>query len=579
MFSMIRYIKAQLKQKVVSSPIITLLSFISPLAIFLICFVVGKNINIEKEDSNTIVSYRGILMTSVSYALYLVIVYNVSYDVAREMEKYRKQHMYTYGFNLLKFYFSWFLLYSLFILPSTLVVIVIVHFANIFPGVNIIFVFLTLYLFGVTIVSLGLWISSYISKPIVGGFVSLVITIGIAIATFSTSYFCYYQRNKSKKNSNNGITPIDLIIDIFMDAVNKGKPIGFSSEEKMWYMIEHLSISVGCSAVCLIMALISDIFFISIHVKRRFTDRKDRAYYSDLVLNSPYMTVTTIPNVKYVNEDGAFFDAKEVRQLFKVNKTKDIVIYEEKNNNIQPVVSRNGREIINAKNLFKKYETSNELAVNNVSLKAYTNEILIITGKPDSGKSTLMKMLYGRHSSSYGKNIITGREMGRWKWLSISQDISVAPKGDYVFMEHLSVADNIKLYSSMCSTRENGISILNELNFTGSSSDRVEDLSDVDKAKLKIALALLKSKECIFIEEPTALMTDKDLTCFWNVINSRKSKRSFVVSTTSMYEALTYGDRIVVLKDGSVQCIGDSEFVKQRLSLNEYNPELQVQIN
>ena len=580
MSSIFSYVKAQLKQKFVSNPIKALLSTTSPLVFFIISFIAGKTMKFEKESDIKIVTTPFTLMVAVVYILYIVFVFNGAYDLITEKKKYRKQHMYAHGFDLIKFHTSWTIIYALLILPSSLVIVGITHFANVFPGVNVIIIFLAFYLFQILVVTVSFWLSSYFSNPKYGGLFSTVIQIALTVAFFNTVYFIdddnfYF----SKYGNASGYAPIDQIIFDFKKAVIHNESIGFSNiltKEHIWTLIHILTIA-GSILIVLLLAIWSDLFFISRHVKRKSSDRKNQDQYRDIIERSPYTKVKRVSRNEFNNDEG-FFDWSEMRQLFKVKKDKVGVIYEEENENVQQFSFKNGKEIINAKNLFKLYDTSNELAISNVYLKIYSNEVTIITGAPDAGKSTLMKMLYGRESSSFGKIIINGREMGSSKWKYINEDISVAPKEDYVFMEHLSVADNIKLYTSMCSTQENGISILNELNFNGNSSDLIKNLDSAERTKLKIALALLKSTNCIFIEEPTALLNEKDNVCFWNVINSRKNKKAIIISTSSMYEALTHGDRIVVLKNGMTQCIGSRDFIKNRLSVDENKPELDVKV-
>jgi len=578
MSSIMQYIKAQLKQKVVFNPLMSLLSFSSPVVLFIISYVVGKCMNFEKENSSTEKSLQAVLILVVSYILYIGVCVNGAYDLIQEKKKFRKQHMYTHGFSLLKFYISWTIIYALLILPSCLIIVAIIHFTNIFPGINVIIIFLSFYLFQVAMVTFTFWISCFTSSPAFGELLSLAINIGLTITVFCVYYFANY---KGTHHSTSGLTPIDRIIVKCKYAVNHGESVGLTdifTREYIRIFVDLVS-SIGSIIVIIILILLTDFFFISRHVKRSVRDVTKKSSFMDIIKNGPNIKVKSVPrnDENYQNKQG-FFDWDEMRYMFKANKNATRDVYEEENNNIQQKTTISGREIINVENLFKKYSSSYELAISNVSFRAYTNEILMITGRPDAGKSTLMKMLYGRQSSSYGNIIINGKELGN-NWKSISQHLSVAPKGDYVFMEDLSVSENIKLYSSMCSTKENGFSLLEELNFAGNTSDLIKNLSDVERTKVKIALALLKSKQCVFIEEPTALMSDKDVACFWNAIKARKNKRSIIVSTSSMYEALTYADRIVVLKDGMTQCIGSPEFVKNKLSVNENEPEIEVNVN
>jgi len=242
---------------------------------------------------------------------------------------------------------------------------------------------------------------------------------------------------------------------------------------------------------------------------------------------------------------------------------------ERTNNNEIEVDSRNvyqqsniGKTVISARNLFKQYHNNNIMAINNATFNIYRDEIVAITGKCDSGKSTLMKMLYGRIRTSYGNIFINNKKLDYWRWGIISKLISVAPKEDYVFFKGLTVSDHIKYYQSISNTRENGFTLLNELNFLGSYDDQINNLDDVEKTKVKIAIALLKFKKVIFLEEPTTGMSEKDVLCFWKVINARKTNRSIIISTLNMEEAIQNANRIIVLDKGYIRCIGDGEFIK-----------------
>ena len=576
MSSILSYVKSQLKQKFVQNPLISFLSFISPVIIFLICFILGKCMNFEDND-HKIVSMRYIFIITVSYFICIVLVFNAAYDIINEKNKYRKQHMYAHGFNLIKFHISWVIIYALILLPTSIIIAAIIHFTNIFPGISISIIFLVFYFTQLSFITVGFWVSSFFSYSTFGGLISTLVPVAVAITFFCVTYFVNY---KSSRPYYGGQSLLDRIIFEFKAIIIHNESFGLSNlfSAKHKQIPINLFSTIGSILLMILLTIFTDSFFISKHVKRSFSERKSQSYFKELFKNSPTTKVRQVPRKEAENNEG-FFDWSEMNQLFKVKKDEYKNVYEEENNNVQQDSNNNGKENISVEKVFKMYNSSNDLAIKNASFKIYSNEITVITGPPDSGKSTLMKMLYGYQSSSYGSIIIKGKEMNHKNWKAINKYVSVAPKEDYALMEHLSVRDNIKLYASMYSTKENGISILNELNFNGSSTDIIKNLDDVEKTKVKVALALLKSTPCVFIEEPTAIMSDKDVECFWNAIKSRKNKRSIIVSTLSMYEALTYGDRIIVLKDGDIRCVGNREFIKSRLSTNENEPELNIRVN
>jgi len=583
MNSVFQYIRAQLKQKFIINPIKEIICTLSPVIIFIICFIVGKCSRIEEENSQTVVSYQAILMAMVAFSLYIVLTYKAAYDVNREKKIFRKQHMYTNGFGYLKFYFSWAVIYALIVLPTSIIIVGIVYIMNIFPNISVVIQFFSFYFYQLSVVIFAFWISSYFSYPTDGALVTVLLNICFAIKFFCNAYFAGYKKNDNRNKNFDSVTSIGYSIKIFKNAVNKGDSIElfdiFTSENIA--VLNCISISMASILIYIFFAICTDYILNLNQLRRSCADRKMKSQYKETVENNPKFrkrVISSSEEIKELKAEQGFFDWNEIPNLFKIKKDKVKYVYEEENDDIQTMDAK-GKPVIKAINLFKKYKSDYELALDNVSLNIYNHELLIITGKPDSGKSTLMKTLCGYQASSYGKVFVDGKEMSPSRWKFICRKISVAPKKNGILMEDLSVEENIKLYASMGYNKEDGFKLLKELNFTGSVSDPVNKLNEEERTKIKVALVLMKSTPYAFIEEPTTYMSESDRFCFWRAIKTRKNKRTIIISTQNAEEAFFYGDRIVVLNDGAVQCIGNSEFVKNRVSISNYEPEIDITVH
>jgi len=583
MNSVFQYIRAQLKQKFIINPIKEIICTLSPVIIFIICFIVGKCSNIEEDDRKE-VSLQMILISMVAFSLYLVLTFKAAYDVNKEKKIFRKQHMHANGFGFLKFYLSWIIIYALIILPTSIIIVTIVYFMNLFPNISFFILLPTFYIYQLSALSIAFWISSYFSYPVIGAIASVLVNIGLATGFFCVAYFSGYKNNRDRMDDVGGITSMGHIINVLKKAGDKGKYVGFFdmfSSEHIWIFI-NMCITLGVILIYIFFALCTEYILNLNHLRKSWSDRRMYSQYKETVKNNPKLrkrTVSTSKERKELKVEQGFFDMDEFQNLFKLNKDSVKVIFDEDNDDIQTIASK-GIPVIKAKNLFKKYKSDCELALNNVSLNIYNHELLIITGKPDSGKSTLMRILCGYQASSYGKVFIDGKKMSPSQWKFISRKISVAPKKNGILMEDLSVEENIKLYASMGYNKEDGFKLLKELNFTGSVSDPVNKLNEEERTKIKVALVLMKSTPYAFIEEPTTYMSESDRFCFWRAIKTRKNKRTIIVSTQNVEEACLYGDSIVVLNDGAVQCIGNSEFVKKRLSTTtKKEPEIVISIH
>lgn len=542
MFSIYHYIKLQLKERL-STPVKSSILYLSPVLLLVIEWIIGQASSREDENDRKI-SKKFIYDSTVLLLLYIVLNYRIAYEIIREKQIFRKQHVHTYGFGLLRFYIAWEIIYAILIFISSVIVIAIVYIMGFLSHVNIIIAFLTFYLFQLADVSFFMFVSTFFSGlPTIGGILSVFLQIASAVSYLLVIYFEDYKKNHQKIGQHGTLTSIASSYFEVRKAELNGETINFSNlmdrnhNNIFFDMITSIS-----SVLCIILlALFVDFFLYSIHASRNFTDRSSRSHFIKLIENKYNDTNPIHPE----NNNGV------IRYLNELN--------------VFPIDGI----AISIKHLFKKY-SNKIMAISDVSFDINDNEIFVITGPKNSGKSTLMKMLYGRQPSSFGyvyyKEGDNMKEMGYGKWGSLTHNISVAPKENYMFMESLSVSDHIKFYQSMTSSHEDGFALLNELHFTGNTSDHVKDLSEVEKTKVKIALALLKFQKYIFLEEPTAGMNEKDTLSFWNAIRARSTNRVIIVSTDNMEEAIHNGNRILVLKGGMVDCIGDSEYVRNRTS-------------
>ncbi|OUM65887.1 hypothetical protein PIROE2DRAFT_7047 [Piromyces sp. E2] len=244
------------------------------------------------------------------------------------------------------------------------------------------------------------------------------------------------------------------------------------------------------------------------------------------------------------------------------------------NNDLEHIVVQN-TTMVETKNIFKTYSVYKNVVVSDISTEIYPNEIFSIVGEKGAGKSTLMKMMYGHLSSSYGSISINGRKMNYWKWISISKNISIVPKGDSIFYLDATVSDHIKFYSNIRNSiyvnlfkrhqRVNGFKLLRELNFQGDLQEKIKNLDSVERNKVKVVIALIKNKRILFMEEPTSGMTEDDRTRFWKVMTSRKNNRSIIISTESLQEASLYATSLLYMEKGKCLAVGEKEQVLETL--------------
>jgi len=461
--------------------------------------------------------------------------------------------------------------------------------------------------------------TAFFQTPSVGAGFNVIYKTLLIISFLSVEYYDHYRPNK-ETNGYNGSTSIGYIIYEFKKAQIEGYTLNFGvtlfdnplSKKAFHRILNEYAVMLYEIILYTFCMYVTDYFITSAHILRTWTDKKNFLFYKKDSGNHKKRFRHWKKNIVLpIGEEGKsrlqeFFDWDELFKQFRLlrskNKNKNNnseeddedleILMEEENeveiremgdddddddvdvddddDEIKGFDLEQGNPLIKVENLYKEYNSNKIMAVDNVSFGIYKNEVLIITGPKDSGKSTLMNLLYGTLSSSYGNISFEDISLNYWKWKTISRKISTVPKEDYVFFENNTVLDNIKLYSNLCKKGKNINTLLKELNFKSSTSELYKNLEEAEKTKLKIAVALLKHEKYIFIEEPTTNMTKEDKRSFWQVIKSKKNEATVIISTTSLNEALKYGSRILVLDCGKIQYIEKNKHCRKSImGMNE----------
>ncbi|MBU3190371.1 sugar ABC transporter ATP-binding protein [Clostridium bowmanii] len=200
-------------------------------------------------------------------------------------------------------------------------------------------------------------------------------------------------------------------------------------------------------------------------------------------------------------------------------------------------------------------------ALEDVSLEAYSGEVLALLGENGAGKSTLMNILSGVYYKDSGSIIIEGSEVD-------IRGIKDAEKhGIAIIHQELSLLPNLSIWKNIFLGNEgfNGITrrinkkeliekskkLLEDIGFNIDVDTLVKNLNIGEKQLIEIAKALSKKSKIIIMDEPTTALTDVETTNLFKVITKLKSQNmSIVYISHRMDEIFQICDRITVLRDG-----------------------------
>lgn len=231
----------------------------------------------------------------------------------------------------------------------------------------------------------------------------------------------------------------------------------------------------------------------------------------------------------------------------------------------------------NKKGLFgKKKETSKKstnlqitdegvVAVQDFNIDIKDNEFIVLVGPSGCGKSTTLRMVAGLEDISGGELYIDGRLCNDIE--PKDRDIAMVFQS-YALYPHLTVYDNIAFPLKIAKVPKEEIDkkvrdAAETLDITQYLDRKPKNLSGGQRQRVAIGRAIVRNPKVLLMDEPLSNLDAKLRNQMRAEIIKLRQKidTTFIYVTHDQVEAMTLGDRIVVMKDGFVQQIGTPQEV------------------
>ncbi|KAL2917045.1 hypothetical protein HK105_203477 [Polyrhizophydium stewartii] len=105
-------------------------------------------------------------------------------------------------------------------------------------------------------------------------------------------------------------------------------------------------------------------------------------------------------------------------------------------------------------------------------------------------------------------------------------------------------------------------SLIGEVGLMDFADASIESLSGGNKRKVSLASACIGNPSVVFLDEPTTGVDVAIRRSIWNVIEKLKQRTSVILTTHSMEEADALSDRIGIMVNGQLQCVGTPQRLK-----------------
>jgi multiple sugar transport system ATP-binding protein len=205
------------------------------------------------------------------------------------------------------------------------------------------------------------------------------------------------------------------------------------------------------------------------------------------------------------------------------------------------------------------------VAVQAFNLDIKDKEFIVLVGPSGCGKSTTLRMVAGLEDISGGELLIDGVVMN-----------DVAPKDrdiamvfqSYALYPHMSVYDNMAFSLKLRKVPKDEIDrkvreAAEILDITKYLNRKPKALSGGQRQRVAIGRAIVRAPKVMLMDEPLSNLDAKlrnEMRA--EIIKLRKRiDATFIYVTHDQTEAMTLGDRIVIMRDGYVQQIGTPQEV------------------
>lgn len=238
--------------------------------------------------------------------------------------------------------------------------------------------------------------------------------------------------------------------------------------------------------------------------------------------------------------------------------------------------------VISVQNLVKKYRSSKENAVDDISFSVEEGEFFAFLGPNGAGKTTTISILTTTLSKTGGKVMIAGYDVDRQS-SQVRQNIGVIFQNPSLD-KNLTAEENIRFHAILYGLYPFSLSfnlmpeiykkrVLELANLLGLENEIFKPINTFSggmKRKLEIIRSLMHKPKVLFLDEPTSGLDPISRQDLWRYLKTmRKQEKTTIFLTTHYLEEAEDADRIGIVNNGKIIAMGTPLDIKKRL-IEEY---------
>jgi ABC-2 type transport system ATP-binding protein len=221
-------------------------------------------------------------------------------------------------------------------------------------------------------------------------------------------------------------------------------------------------------------------------------------------------------------------------------------------------------------NLTKRY--GDQIAVDNLSFKVKTGEILGFLGPNGAGKTTTMKAITAYLYPDSGTVHVGNYSLDK-NPEEIKRNIGYLPESNPLYQD-MPVIDYLRFVAEIQEIPRNEIDdrLLNVIQSCGLEKEKHKKISELSKGyrqRVGLAQALIHSPEVLILDEPTVGLDPNQIKEIRELIKQIGKEKTVILSSHILAEVEATCDRILIINKGKIVADGSTEELRKQASGKE----------
>lgn len=185
--------------------------------------------------------------------------------------------------------------------------------------------------------------------------------------------------------------------------------------------------------------------------------------------------------------------------------------------------------------------------IRGIDLAVRAGEVVGLLGPSGSGKSTLMRAIVGVQVTAGGAVIVLGRPAGA---ASLRREVGYVTQAPSVYPD-LTAGENLRYFATLLGTGDDDVArVLDAVDLTASARRRIADLSGGEKARVSLAVALLKAPRLLVLDEPTVGLDPVLRRDLWDLFARIAAGGATILVSSHVMDEAARCDRLLLLRAG-----------------------------